>query len=131
MEKLMQVDQVTTQVLIVDDSALNRQITKKQLNFADGFRVIGEAIDGNDAINKFLKLKPDVIIMDIEMPEMNGIDATKEIRKLSSQVVIMGYSNVEDDCLIRKMLTSGANGYLYKPAPFYKIVESIRKFCSG
>jgi two-component system chemotaxis response regulator CheY len=117
-----------TQLLIVDDSALNRQITKKLLNFVDEFRVIGEAINGIDAINKFLKFQPDVIIMDMEMPEMNGIDATKEIRKLSSQVVILGYSSVEDEGLIRKMLSSGANGYLYKPAPPYKIVESIRKF---
>ncbi len=116
-----------TQILIVDDSALNRQTAKKILNFVDGFHVIGEAIDGMDAIAKFRAFQPDVILMDMEMPKLNGIDATKEIRQLCSQVVILGYSSVGDAGLIRKMLTSGANEYLNKPAPFYRIIETIRK----
>ena len=75
-------------ILVVDDAKFMRTILKSTLE-KEGFNVVGEAVNGFDALQKYIKLKPDVVTMDITMPEMNGIDAVKAIKALDSQAKII------------------------------------------
>ncbi len=116
-----------TKIMIVDDQEINRRLMARILSKVEDFVVVGMATNGIEAIENVTLFQPDVILMDMEMPLMNGIEAKRIIRNTCPNVGILGYSSVEDDGLIRKLLTTGANGFLNKPAPFDKIVNTIRK----
>ena len=98
-------------VLIAEDHHLVRQGIRALLEKSSDIQVIGEAQDGQEAVEQALQLKPDVIIMDLSMPRLNGTQATEKIRAahLPSQVVIL--SMYSDDTLVRQALRSGAKGY--------------------
>ncbi|MCX6074476.1 MAG: response regulator [Campylobacterales bacterium] len=113
-------------VLIVDDSLIIRRNLSKILESA-GHRVIGEAKDGKEAIELYRHYKPDFVTMDITMPEMDGIMAVKEIKRLDKQAkIIMITSHGQEDMVIGA-IHSGASGYLLKPIRIEKLRESIRK----
>ena len=114
-------------VLVVDDSLAIR-IKMKSFLMELGHSVIDEAKDGNEAIELYKKLNPDLITMDISMPGMNGVDALKEIMKLSDFAanVIMITANGQDG-IVKEALLSGAKGYILKPISEEKLQDSIGK----
>ena len=117
-------------VLLVEDHALFRQGLRDLLMDA-GLSVIGEAADGNQAVRLARELKPDVVVMDLHMPRMDGIDATSEIMKMDRPpvVVVLTVSTTDDDVL--DAIAAGAIGYLLKDADADEIVGSIRAAYSG
>ncbi|MCL9816805.1 response regulator [Natronocalculus amylovorans] len=114
---------MTKRVLIVDDSALQRSIIKEVLK--DEFEIVGEAENGKEAVKKYLQTKPDLITMDIMMPELNGIEATAKIKEQSPETVIVMCTSVGQDEKMREAVTAGADGYVLKPLDEEELFETV------
>ncbi|MDI9611051.1 MAG: response regulator [Archaeoglobaceae archaeon] len=113
-------------VLVVDDTAFMRKLLKNIL-FSAGFDIAGEAENGKQAIDLYRELKPDIVTMDIVMPEMNGIDALKEIKKLDPNAKVVMCTAVGQEQMVKMAIKLGAKGYIVKPFQAPKVVEELRK----
>jgi two-component system, NarL family, response regulator NreC len=114
-----------TRVLIVDDHKIFREGLKSMLEKKSDIEVIGEAENGLDAIKLAQELLPDVVIMDIVMPDMNGVEATRHISADPSNAKIIGLSMHEDGRFAAEMLKAGASGFLLKECAFEELVDAI------
>jgi len=117
-------------VLIVDDSLA---IRIKMKNYVEklGHNVVGEAKNGSEAVKLYKELSPDLVTMDISMPEMNGVDALKEIiKKINSDANIIMITANGQDGIVKDSLLSGAKGYILKPISEEKLQDSIGKIFS-
>lgn len=112
-------------IMLVDDHTIVRQGLGRLLEEHRGLTVVGEATNGQIAIEKACKLKPDIIIMDIAMPRMNGIEAAKRIRKLVPETKIIILSMYSHEHYIHELLECGVSGYLLKDAGGRDIIEAI------
>lgn len=101
-------------ILIVDDSVFMR-MTLKSILSQNGFEIVGEAEDGNEAVKKYKELLPDIITMDITMPGKNGLDAAREILKYNPNAVIVMLSALTQKRYIFEALKFGAKEFIYKP----------------
>ncbi len=110
-------------IILVDDHAIVRMGLKSLLNEHFGFRVVAEAANGREALDKVQEHKPDIVIMDIAMPDMNGVEATLEIKKNYPDTEIIVLTAHGDRHFINEMLKAGATGYLLKES-FYSDLES-------
>lgn len=113
-------------VLIVDDAAFMRMMIKDILQ-KNGFEVIGEASNGIEAINLYKKERPDVVTMDITMPDMDGIEAVKEIRAFDSSAKIIMCSAMGQQSMVMDAIKSGAKDFIVKPFQADRVLEAIRK----
>lgn len=112
-------------VLVVDDKAEMRQAFTNLLYFEDGLKVIGTANDGADAVEKFRQLKPDVILMDIEMPVLDGVEATRQIRQADAETIIIAVSS--EIRYKTKAQVAGANAFLLKPFQAEDFVAAVQE----
>jgi two-component system, NarL family, response regulator NreC len=121
----------TIRVVLVDDHAVVRAGLRAVLGSARDIEIVGEARNGAEAVAQAESLKPDVVVMDLSMDQMNGIDATKEIvaKELTSRVLILTMHS-EEEYLI-PLLEAGAAGYLVKTAADRELVDAIRMVASG
>ncbi len=121
----------TIRVVLADDHAVVRAGVKAVLSTAKDIEVVGEGSNGREAVNLVERLKPDVLVMDLSMGEMDGIAATKEIleKKLPSKVLILTM-HAEDQYLV-KVLEAGASGYLVKSAADRELVDAVRAVAHG
>jgi DNA-binding NarL/FixJ family response regulator len=118
-------------VFLADDHQVMRDGLRTLIQAKSGFRVVGEAGDGREAVREVLRLKPDVVVLDIAMPGLNGIEAARQIRKKcpSTEVVILSmYSTSEH---IYRALEAGARGYLLKECAGQEVIEAVRAAKSG
>jgi DNA-binding NarL/FixJ family response regulator len=115
-------------VLIADDQTLFREGIKDVLTGEKWMEVVGEAADGIEAVAKAKKLKPDVVLMDIKLPKLDGIAATRQIREAVPQVNVLMLSSFEDEAHVLDAIQAGANGYLSKMLPAAELVNSIKTF---
>ncbi|HIP17560.1 MAG TPA: response regulator [Methanothermococcus okinawensis] len=113
--------------LVVDDSAFMRNILKKILGSTNKYVVVGEAGNGKEAIEKARELKPDLITMDIVMPELTGIEATREIKKEFPDIKIVMCTSVDQEKKMIEAIDAGADGYIVKPFQAPKILEQLNK----
>ncbi|MBL4952917.1 response regulator [Neobacillus sp. OS1-32] len=113
-------------VLIVDDAAFMRMMLKDILT-KNGFEVVGEAVNGLDAIEKFTEVQPDIVTMDITMPEMDGITAVKKIRAINPQAKIIMCSAMGQQPMVLEAIQSGAKDFIVKPFQADRVIESISK----
>lgn len=113
--------------LVVDDSAFMRNILKKILSSTNKYVVVGEASNGKEAIEKARELKPDLITMDIVMPELDGIEATRRIKKEFPDIKIVMCTSVDQEKKMIKAIEAGADGYIVKPFQAPKILEQLNK----
>jgi DNA-binding NarL/FixJ family response regulator len=120
-----------TRVLIADDHALLRESMKDLLDRQEDIEVVGEACDGQEAVTLASDLKPDIAVMDIVMPRMNGIEASKQIKQSSPGTAILILTAYDDDQYILGLLEAGAAGYLLKSARGRDIVAAIRAVRAG
>lgn len=111
-------------LLVVDDSLFMRQMLKNILP-RDKFQVVGEASTGKEAIDKFIELKPDLITMDITMPDMDGITAVKEIKKIVPDAKIIMCSAMGQKPMIREALEAGAIDFIIKPFDKEKAIKVL------
>jgi two-component system chemotaxis response regulator CheY len=113
-------------VLVVDDAIFMRKMISDILE-GSGMEVAGEAENGSDAVEKYNELKPDLVTMDIIMPEMNGIEAVKKIVSLDPKAKIVMCSALGQQALVQDALTAGAEDFLIKPFNPSRVVEVIEK----
>lgn len=118
--------EATTHVVLADDHAVVRQGLKRLLNRAPEIEVIGEASDGLEALKSVLELHPDVLLLDIEMPVMDGIEVARRLQEANVKVRILVLSAYDDREYIRALLDLGVSGYLVKGEAPGKIVEAVR-----
>jgi DNA-binding NarL/FixJ family response regulator len=118
-------------ILLVDDHALVRSGTRRLLETQPGFNVVGEAGDGEEAVRLAASLKPDVIVMDVAMPRMNGIDATRIIKEKNPSIAILALTGYDNDEYIFALLEAGAAGYLLKDISGDDLITSIKAVCNG
>ncbi|MEZ0536399.1 response regulator [Caldicellulosiruptoraceae bacterium PP1] len=113
-------------ILIVDDAAFIRA-SLRQLLEKNGFEVVGEANDGNTGVLKYFELKPDIVLMDITMPNMNGIDAIKEIKKGDSKAKIIVVSAMGQESFVKDAILSGAINFIVKPYKEEHLIMALNK----
>jgi DNA-binding NarL/FixJ family response regulator len=118
-------------VLLVDDHALVRRGFRRMLEDEPSFEVVGEASDGLEAVEIAEQLKPDVIVMDCALPQINGIEASRRILAKRPETAILMLSMHSEDTLIRQALEAGAKGYVLKNAMDLDLVSAIKKVAEG
>jgi two-component system response regulator NreC len=118
-------------LLLADDHAVLRAGLRALLNSQPDIEVIAEAADGEEAIRKSVELTPDIVIMDISMPILNGLEATKEIKKRNPAVKVLVLTVHEDESYLHRMLRAGASGYIPKKAADTELLAAIRATHQG
>ena len=113
-------------VLIVDDAAFMRMMIKDILS-KNGYEVVGEAENGQKAVEKFQELKPDLTTMDITMPEMDGITAVKEIKKIDANAKVIMCSTMGQQAMVIEAIQCGARDFIVKPFQPDRVLEAVRK----
>jgi DNA-binding NarL/FixJ family response regulator len=119
------------QVLIAEDHAVTRLGLKMFLENKDFIRVVGEAANGKEAVELTAKLKPAVVLMDVDMPEMNGIDAARQVRSQDAEVGIIMLTSHKDERLVFASLAAGANGYCTKDISDDRLFVAIQAIAEG
>ena len=118
-------------VVIADDHNVVRKGIRDLLLDEDDIAVVGEARNGHEAVDLATALQPDVVVMDIAMPEMTGVEATRQVRALAPDVRVLVLTAYEDDPYIYGLLDAGASGYILKTAESREIVRAVRATAAG
>ncbi|WP_424357564.1 response regulator [Methanocella sp. MCL-LM] len=113
-------------IMIVDDAAFMRTLLKNIL-FPKGYEIAGEADNGAVAVDKYKELKPDLVTMDIVMPNVNGIEALKQIKEFDPNAKVIMCTAVGQENMVRAAIMSGAKGYIVKPFQAPKVLEEVQK----
>ncbi len=117
---------MSNNILVVDDAAFMRMMIKDILT-KNGFNVIGEAQDGVQAIEKYKELSPDLVTMDITMPEMDGITALKHIKAFNPEAKVLMCSAMGQQAMVIDAIQAGAKDFIVKPFQADRVVEAIQK----
>ncbi|MEW1549670.1 response regulator transcription factor [Streptomyces tsukubensis] len=121
----------TIRVLICDDQMMVREGFSVLLNAMPDIEVIGEAVNGREAVTKVAELAPDVVLMDIRMPELNGLDATREIVASSADTKVLVLTTFDLDEYVYQALRAGASGFLLKDASARQLADGVRVVAAG
>lgn len=113
-------------VLIVDDAAFMRMAIKNILE-KNGFEVVGEAENGSVGYKKYMELKPDVVTMDVTMPEMDGIEALKKIKANDSKAKVIMITAMGQEPMVKEAILSGAKGFIVKPFKDETVLSALNK----
>jgi DNA-binding NarL/FixJ family response regulator len=122
---------MTIKIVLVDDHKIMREGIRAMLETENSLEVVSEAENGREALEIALDIKPDIIIMDINMPDMNGTEATRQIRKSCPETRIIALSMHSDRFIVTDMLQAGASGYLLKDCSGQDIITAIRTVHAG
>lgn len=117
---------MSKKILIVDDAAFMRMMIKDILT-KNGYIVAGEAENGVKAVEKYKEIQPDLVIMDITMPEMDGIQAVKEIKKLDPEAKIVMCSAMGQQAMVIESIQAGARDFVVKPFQADRVIEAVNK----
>ncbi len=117
---------MSKRILIVDDAAFMRMMIKDVLT-KNGFEVVGEAENGLKAIEKYKELSPNLVVMDITMPEVDGIQAVKEIKKMDPNAKIVMCSAMGQQAMVIEAIQAGARDFIVKPFQADRVIEAVRK----
>ena len=116
---------MAVRVLVVDDAAFMRMMVKDILS-KNGYEVVGEAENGMKAVEKFAELRPDLVTMDITMPEMDGISAVKAIKKIDPKAKIVMCSAMGQQAMVIEAIQAGARDFIVKPFQADRVLEAVR-----
>jgi DNA-binding NarL/FixJ family response regulator len=122
---------VSVTVLVVDDQQLIREGIASLLGIQPGITVVGTAGDGREAVEKALALGPDVVLMDVRMPEMDGVEATAVLRRRAPTCRVVMLTTFDDEEYVVQALRAGASGYLLKDRPARELAEAVRLAHAG
>lgn len=122
---------MTIQILLVDDHTILRAGLKMMLNAQPDIVVVGEAQDGRHAVTEAIRLHPDVVLMDITMPDMNGIEATRQIKKQLTDVKVLVLTMHENEEYVFQALRAGASGYILKEAADTELITALHVVQNG
>lgn len=118
-------------VMLVDDHALIREGLAKILALEKGFALVGEAADGEEAVRLAGVIQPDVILMDVNMPTLSGIEASRAIKERYPGIEIIALTIHDDEAYVSALIRAGASGYLLKDVSADELTKAIRRVCSG
>lgn len=118
-------------ILLADDHGLIRAGLRLLLNDVPDFEVIGEAENGKSTLRLVEELKPDIVVMDISMGDMNGIEATRKLGKISPETKVIALTVHEDEGMLREMINAGAEGYVIKRAAETDLIHAINAVSQG
>lgn len=121
----------TIRVLLADDHALVRQGFRKILAAEADMEVVGEAANGREAVEEAEKLQPDVVVLDVAMPELNGIEAARRLAERAPRARVLALSMHKDSVYVREILRAGARGYLLKDAFDHELIHAVRAVADG
>ncbi|RSM75144.1 DNA-binding response regulator [Kibdelosporangium aridum] len=122
---------MNVRVLVVDDQRLVREGIASLLDIQEGISVVGMAADGKQAIDQVIALSPDVVLMDVRMPEMDGVDAVAVLRRRAPSSKVVMLTTFDDEEYVVQALRAGAAGYLLKDLPAAKLAEAVRLTHAG
>jgi DNA-binding NarL/FixJ family response regulator len=118
-------------ILLVEDHKIVREGTRQLLEQSADMRVVGEAADGMEAVRLAAEMQPDVVIMDVRLPRLNGIEATRTITTRYPKIKVLILSAYDDDSYVFPLLEAGASGYLLKTSSGAQLAEAIRQVSAG
>jgi DNA-binding NarL/FixJ family response regulator len=118
-------------LVLADDHALVRQGLRSLLDLTPDLRVVGEAGDGEEALRKVAELNPDVVLMDVRMPRMTGLEALRELRRTDASRRVVLLTTFDEDAAIIEALRSGVQGFLLKDVSLEELADAIRRVASG
>ena len=121
----------TTRILLADDHQVVRRGFGLILSAQPGWEIVGEAANGREAVELTERLQPDLVVMDVSMPELNGIEATRRIAEFAPRCRILALSMHRDAVYVREILRAGAHGYLLKDASDQDLVDAVRAVSNG
>jgi DNA-binding NarL/FixJ family response regulator len=121
----------TIRVLLVDDQKLIREGLRTLLEMEDDLRIVGEAADGLAAVTAFEELSPDVVLMDIRMPRLDGVEATRRIRSREPDAKVLVLTTFDEDALVFEAVRVGARGYLLKDVSGADLAAAVRSVARG
>lgn len=113
-------------VLIIDDSTIMRMIIRNTVT-KHGFCVVGEANNGQSGVEKFKELRPDLVTMDVTMKELSGLEALKQIKRISADAKVIMVSAMGQELIVRDAIISGARGFIVKPFNEEQLIEALNK----
>ena len=118
-------------LVVVDDHNLVRSGLRRLLNDQEGFEVVGEGANGREAVELCRLLRPNLVVMDVRMPEMDGLSATREIGRRFADVSVLLLTTYENEDYLLEAIRAGAAGYVLKDAPESQLINAIRKALDG
>jgi DNA-binding NarL/FixJ family response regulator len=118
-------------VLLAEDHETVRHGLKLLINRQPDMEVVGEAGDGRDAVDRVGSLKPHVAVLDVAMPQMNGLQATRAIRESAPATAVVALTRYDDDAYVQELLNAGASGYVLKQSPSTELVDAVRAAAAG
>jgi DNA-binding NarL/FixJ family response regulator len=118
-------------VLIAEDHETVRQGLRALLGSRPDIEVVGEANNGRIAVDRVCALKPDIAVLDLSMPEMSGLAATREIKERAPQVAVIAMTRHTEDAYVQELLSAGASGYVVKQSPVEELLKAIRAVALG
>ncbi|MBI5283964.1 MAG: response regulator transcription factor [Chloroflexi bacterium] len=121
----------TTSIVLADDHAVFREGTRRLLAEEPDLKVVGEAANGEEAVAAVRSLKPDIVLMDVVMPGLNGVEATREIKRSQPGTAVLILTAYDDDRYVLGLLEAGAAGYLLKSAHSNELIQAIRAIAAG
>jgi len=120
-----------TRILITDDHGVIRAGLRALLSGLPEIEVVGEAVDGRDTLRKAVELKPNIVIMDLSMPEMGGLEATRQLSQIDAEIRVLILTVHEDEELLKEVVRVGAAGYIIKRAVEDELIHAIRVVARG
>lgn len=118
-------------ILLAEDHKVVREGTRRLLESQSDFEIVGEASDGVEAVELAKKYRPEMVIMDVSMPRLNGIEATKQIKAIYPNMAVLVLTGYDDDEYVFALLEAGAAGYLLKEASGEELIDAIRQVMTG
>jgi DNA-binding NarL/FixJ family response regulator len=123
--------QPSIRVLVADDHTIVRRGLVSLLSLAEGIEVAGEAENGREAVEKSILLNPDLVLMDVSMPLLNGLEATRQIKKKAPHIKVLILSAHDNEEYVQQVAQAGANGYMLKNTSAEELFRGIRTVCAG
>jgi two-component system response regulator NreC len=122
---------VAIKILLADDHKVVRQGLRALLEKEKEFEVVGEAENGREAVSKAIETKPDIVLLDVAMPDLNGLEAARQIKAKLPKAKVIALSAHENSSYVLGMIKSGASGYILKDVAFKEITDAIRMVAAG
>lgn len=120
-----------SRIVVVDDHPIMRRALRRMLGAQDDLEVVGEAADGQRAVELCRRLYPDLVLMDVRMPKMDGLEATRRIKRERPRTIVLVLSASDDPQDLSEALKAGASGYALKGAPIAHTIDAVRKVLAG
>src|SRR5687768_3062535 len=118
-------------IVLADDHIVMREGLRSLINAQPDMEVVGEASDGRVALVKAREFRPDVVVMDVSMPELNGIQATEQLKRERPEVKVLALTAYDDSGYLRQLLEAGASGYVLKKVAAEELIKAIRVVAAG